>query len=207
MGGIRASLYNFGILFASLYPLFIVCFLVVASIFNFKLNGIIYLGGIIATIGFCLLVGGLNLFPNRAFNGPITCDLLSLTSTNYTGPNTQAAVCWFTFAYLMWPMMPPAQSQGLVNPMILIFTLFGTIINSVFQYTRKCSDEVGIFMGIVIGLFFGTIWFWMWFAFNRKDLLFFNELVSSNAVCSRPNKQTFKCSVYKGGELLSSTTL
>ena len=62
-------------------------------------------------------------------------------------------------------------------------------------------------MGIFIGLFFGTIWFWMWFAFNRKDLLFFNELVSNNAICSRPNKQTFKCSVYKGGELLSSTTL
>jgi hypothetical protein len=103
-------------------------------------------------------------------------------------------------------MLPPAQSKGLVNPMVLIVTLFGAVLNSVFQYTKQCSDEVGIFMGIIIGLFIGTAWFWIWYAANRQDLLFFNELVSSNAICSRPSKQTFKCSVFKNGELLTTTT-
>lgn len=203
---IRTSIEQLGILSASIYPLFIVWFLLIASIFNFKLNGVVYLGGILLTIGFCLLVASLNLFPPRNLDGPITCDLLSITSTDYVGPNTQSAICWFTFAYLTWPMLPPAQSKGLVNPMVLIITLFGAVLNSVFQYTKKCSDEVGIFMGIVIGLFAGTMWFWIWYAANRQDLLFFNELVSSNAICSRPTKQTFKCSVFKNGELLTTTT-
>ena len=84
---IRSSIEQLGILTASLYPLFIIWFLVIASIFNFKLNGIVYLGGIVLTIGFCLLVSTLNLFPNRNLDGPITCDLLSITSNDYVGPN------------------------------------------------------------------------------------------------------------------------
>ena len=37
-----------------------------------------------------------------------------------------------------------------------------------------------------------------------KEFLYFNELGSNNVVCKRPSEQTFKCSVYKNGELISS---
>ena len=30
------------------------------------------------------------------------------------------------------------------------------------------------------------------------------ELQSNNIICARPSKQTFKCSVYKNGQLISS---
>ena len=49
--------------------------------------------------------------------------------------------------------------------------------------------------------------------FNNVDLetyeylsryLFFNEMSSTSEVCSMPKKQTFKCSVYKNGQLLST---
>ena len=35
----------------------------------------------------------------------------------------------------------------------------------------------------------------------------FNELDSNKVMCSRPSKQTFKCSVYKHGELITSNTV
>ena len=40
---------------------------------------------------------------------------------------------------------------------------------------------------------------------NLNKYLFFNELSSNKDVCSMPSKQTFKCSVYKNGELLATT--
>jgi hypothetical protein len=37
------------------------------------------------------------------------------------------------------------------------------------------------------------------------DYLIFNEVSSTKEVCTVPKKQTFKCSVYKNGELVGST--
>ena len=39
------------------------------------------------------------------------------------------------------------------------------------------------------------------------SLLYFDELLSNKVACSRPSKQSFKCSVYKGGELISSNVV
>ena len=35
-----------------------------------------------------------------------------------------------------------------------------------------------------------------------ESLLFFNDLTSNNVVCKRPTNQTFKCSVYKNGQVI-----
>ena len=34
------------------------------------------------------------------------------------------------------------------------------------------------------------------------DLLFFNVESTNNVICSRPKQQTFKCRLYKNGELI-----
>ena len=39
---------------------------------------------------------------------------------------------------------------------------------------------------------------------NSSKYLFLNETQSNKDVCSMPKKQTFKCSVYKNGELIGS---
>ena len=38
----------------------------------------------------------------------------------------------------------------------------------------------------------------------KSSLLYFDEFISNNVVCSRPTEQTFRCSVYKNGELISN---
>jgi hypothetical protein len=42
------------------------------------------------------------------------------------------------------------------------------------------------------------------YAGGSGKFLFFNETSNNTQVCSMPKKQTFKCAVYKNGELLSN---
>ena len=39
---------------------------------------------------------------------------------------------------------------------------------------------------------------------GNDSLLYYDEYVSDKVACSRPEKQTFKCAVYKNGELLKT---
>ena len=39
---------------------------------------------------------------------------------------------------------------------------------------------------------------------GSSKFLFFNEQISNNETCSQPSTQTFKCKVYKDGELVGS---
>jgi len=39
-----------------------------------------------------------------------------------------------------------------------------------------------------------------------SNLLFFNDYSSNKEICTMPKKQTFKCAVYKNGELIGSST-
>lgn len=207
MAGILASFSNIGILIASLYPAFIVSFLVLASIFNFNLTGIVYLTGIIATLVACWLVAMLGIVGERPPGSAASCDLFSAFSTNMKGPSFPAAVSWFSFIYLLLPMIPPARPNGLLNPMVIASTAFFALINMFYQFQHKCANSTGLLLGMVIGLAFGTGWFFLWWGSGHKDLLFYNELVSNNVICSRPAKQTFKCQVYRGGEIISSTVV
>ena len=207
MSGILANFSNLGVLVGALYPVFIVCFLVLASIFNLKLTGVVYLGGIVLTLVICFLIAQIGAISPRPPNVPISCDLFNIGNNNYMGPSTQAAISWFTFIYLLWPMIPPAQPNGLINPMVIAATSFFAVINGIFQYMNECANISGILLGAAIGLLIGSGWFWLWWGTGHHDLLFYNELISNNAICSRPAKQTFKCEVWRGGELISQSTV
>lgn len=205
--GNLTTIRNLFTIIGSLYPIFIISFLLLASIFNLKLTGIVYLGGIVATVFICYLVAQTEIIGERPTTAPVSCDFLNIMSHDYKGPSTQAAISWFTFIYLLWPMIPPAHEGGMLNPLIFTFTLLFAFINSAFQYEHGCANPTGIILGIVIGLLMGTLWFFLWWGTNHHDLLFYNELVSNNAICKRPSKQTFQCEVWKGGELISSSTV
>lgn len=209
MAGIFTSFSNIGILVGSLYPYFIVCFLVLASIFNQKLNGLVYLGGIVTTAFICYLISftGVAGKNGRLPNAALTCDFFNLFNNQQLGPSALVATSWFTFIYLLIPMLPPVQPNGLINPMVVILTAFFAIVSSIFQIRNNCNSMTGILLGGIIGLIMGVCWFFLWWSTNHHDLLFYNEIVSNNAVCSRPQKQSFKCEVWKGGELISQSTV
>jgi len=49
----------------------------------------------------------------------------------------------------------------------------------------------------------GALWAFIFLKNKFTSLLYFNTM-GEKSICDRPAKQTFQCSVYKNGELISS---
>lgn len=202
MAGINATFTNLLELTGSLYPLFIICFLVIASIFNSNiLKAVTYLTGIVLCFVIWILVGKLfnKPMPNTA---SLTCNLLSIPG-NYSIPNLPIMISFFTFAYLIIPMI----ESSMINPSVIANLTILSTINVFYQLNNSCTNSIGVVISIIFGLLIGIFWFVLFWSSGKRDLLFYNELMSNNVVCSRPKKQTFKCSVYKNGEIISSNVV
>lgn len=199
MAGINATFTNLLELIGSLYPLFIISFLVIASLFNFNiLKGITYLSGIVLCFTTWILVGKL-FNKNRPDSASLTCNLLSIPG-NYLIPNLPIMISFFTLSYLIIPMI----ESSMINPAVIASLTVLSSINVFYQLNNSCTDNIGVLISVIIGLLLGSFWFILFWVSGKRDLLFYNELMSNNVVCSRPKKQTFKCNVYKNGEIISS---
>lgn len=75
------------------------------------------------------------------------------------------------------------------------------------KITNGCiSSSVNIIGEVVAGGGLGAAISSLIYSSPISNYLFTNEVSSNKEVCSMPSKQTFKCSVYKNGELLTTTT-
>jgi len=203
MAGVSGSIFNIAELIVTLYPGFIIMFLLIVSLFNYTLiKGVIYFCGIMLCHIIWILLA--RLFPNNERNpeAPITCDLINFPSLNYDMPNRPTIITTFSLVYLLLPMFN--NTDLLFNPIIIWVLSILTIGNMYYQWSKKCSSLLSILFGLIIGVKIGFLWFLLFWAAGKKDMLFYNELASNNLVCNRPSKQTFKCSVYKNGEIISS---
>ena len=196
MAGINATIFNIAELMVTLYPAFIIMFLLIVSIFNQTIvKGVIYFSGIMLCHIVWLLLA--RLFPSN--------DLINFPSLNYSIPNRPAMLTCFTLIYLLLPMLN--NMTMLFNPVVIIVLSLFTVLNMLYQYKNKCSGMLGVLLGAIIGIKLGLLWFIIFWSAGKKDLLFYNELASNNVVCSKPSRQTFKCSVYKNGEVISSSVV
>ena len=73
-----------------------------------------------------------------------------------------------------------------------------------FQLFPLCTRKGGILSGAVFGILYSMICYNGILAAGGNKLLYFNTVSSNNVYCSRPKKQTFKCYVYKNGEIVSA---
>jgi hypothetical protein len=94
-----------------------------------------------------------------------------------------------------------------MNYAVLAFLLTLLGIDFITKVQNKCTTYAGSALGGLVGFLFGTIWYVLFHAMGFDSLLYFDELRSDNVICSRPTKQTFKCSVYKNGEIISSNVV
>ena len=60
-----------------------------------------------------------------------------------------------------------------------------------------------IFIDLLAGMSFGVLITSIMYATGNGKYMFFNETSSDKEICSMPKKQTFKCAVYKNGELVN----
>lgn len=199
MAGMELTLTNVMNFFSSISPLLLGFCIVLISIINQNIKGIIYLGGV-------LLASVINLFianmikSIRSPEASPTCSLIDFPFVNnvYNSPAFNSVFIAFTLAYLLLPMIYNNQ----MNYILAIFLISLFFLDAFTKFMKKCVNVSGILLGGLFGLLFGGIWFTIFYASGNEHLLFFNEMSSNNVVCERPKKQKFKCAVYKNGTLL-----
>lgn len=185
--------------FSIFAPLFLGTFLVLVSVFNQNIKGLVYLGGVLiaSVINYAVSMGiGSEPIPSE---GTI-CNLMEVPfiPNRYNVPNYNSMFIAFTLMYLLLPML----SNNQIN-----FWMVGTIVSifAIDAYVKlqySCTVPRGITIGGIVGAALGAVWYFL-LKFNKfESLLFFNDLTSNNVVCNRPKNQTFKCSVYKNGQVL-----
>jgi len=162
---------------------------------NFK--GFIFLGYL---LGVCLIrnyVYMLNGAPEMP-SGNSICS--SIQYSKYGNPTFSAFVFAFTIMYISFPMF----SNGEVN-----FWIFGGLLAYFFldmfiKVYKKCVVKTGdLFLNVLLGLASSALIVTLMYAGGSSKFLFFNETSSTKEVCSVAKNQTFKCSLYRNGELIS----
>ncbi len=216
MGGMDLTMTNLFQFFAAVSPLMLGFFMVMISIFNQDLKGIVYLAGILITLLInCFLLktigsNGKDKEGNR-INGPDGkplpfpseyCNLINLPFglSQYNSPALNSVFIAFTIAYLFIPMIINKQmNYAIVFTMLSLF-----IIDGVTKVINHCTTWGGVIIGLISGFLFGTIWYFIFHAAGYDSLVYFDETVSNKVYCARPKKQTFKCAVYKNGEVIKT---
>lgn len=194
---------NMAQLFSLISPFLLGFFIFMSSLFNLNIKGIIYLGGIlIAALINAFLMGTIKeQLPDPT---SIACGLVNTDYWKFYGtPSPSGVFISFTIAYLVLPLYYNDQ----MNYVLLISLLALLFIDIIAKTYNGCTSYIGAALGCLVGFILGAAWYSLFKAAGYESLVYFNEMNSNKVMCSRPSKQTFKCSVYKHGELLSSNTV
>ena len=185
---------------STLSPTLITFFLVMLSLFNLNMKGIVYLMGVLLASIICYMFGP--LFSDESGSpAPAMCNLIEIPFwTQFKNPSSSAVHLAFTFAYLSLPMFYNNQINAYL--MTTLILLIG--IDGITKINNNCTNTTGVFVGIMIGLVLGTIWYSLLAMSNLEQLLFFDDFNSNKQQCSVPGKQTFKCRNTRSGEIITT---
>jgi len=186
--------------FSLISPTLLIFFLFMSSLFNQNLKGLVFISGVlicsVLNIMFMNLIGSA-----RDENESFSCSLFDIPGVSqFNSPYPSTLIIAFTIAYLVLPM----KYNNQMNYAVLAFLLIILGIDFITKVQNKCTTYAGSALGGLVGFLFGALWYILFHAMGFDSLLYFDELRSDNVMCSRPTKQTFKCSVYKNGEIISS---
>ena len=190
-------------MFATLAPFLLGFFLVMASVFAQNIKGLVYIGGVliasILNIPIMHLIGS-HLDPEA----PLKCqvfDLTNLVVSGYNAPSPSTLFVAFTSAYLVLPMI----FNGQMNYAILVTLLALLCLDMVTKVMSRCTTPAGAIMGAMVGVVFAMGWYGIFESLGLSELMYFNEINSNRIMCKKPSKSTFKCAVYKNGQLVSTS--
>jgi hypothetical protein len=162
---------------------------------NFK--GLIYLGFL---IGCCFLRSYVYMVSgaDSIVNDKTICT--SVQYSKYGNPTFSAFVFAFTLMYVFYPMF----ANGSINFWIFTLLIAYFIMDIFIKLYKKCVIKVSdLFLNILLGATSAALIVTMMYAGGSGKYLFFNEMSSDKQVCYKPSNQTFKCSLYKDGTIIS----
>lgn len=188
------------VVFLSFYSPIILCIVMLSLSFiyqNFK--GFIYLAfllGVVLLRNFIYLFSGAQPLKN---DGTICT---SIQYTKYGNPSFSSFVFAFTLMYLSLPMF----SNGAPNFWIFSGLIVYFCVDIFIKIYKKCVIKTSdLIINVLLGLASSALIVSLMYVGGSSHYLFFNEVASNKVLCSVPKKQTFKCQVYKNGELIGST--
>ena len=128
-------------------PLLLAFFLVIASLFNQDVKGLVYLGGVLLGSIIWFMAAKMSGQPTDEdiTNSADSCNILDLPYGlgTYTNPNYSSYFIAFTMAYLVLPMYFNDQ----INWAIFIFLLVLFFADAYSNVVKRCTSSVGTFFG------------------------------------------------------------
>ena len=194
--GIPKNVIEFLVFFSPIF--FAIIILGMSFIFQ-NIKGFIYLGFLLGITYFreiLYYMSGANKFQTQ--NN--VCTMVKYSDYDNGGYNIFISA--FSAFYLCTPMVfyNELNYMALGGLLVYILTICGVLTNS------KCIDGSMAIINVIFGGIAAIMIVTLMYAGGSGKYLFFNELSSNKEVCSMPSSQTFKCSVYKNGELIGSST-
>jgi hypothetical protein len=192
--------YNLAVLLTFYSPIIVAISVFSLSFIFQNFKGIIYLLWLVIftwfrSLGYELSGGA----PNVSSPG----DLCSMVQYSKFGNSTFSMFfIAFTMAYICGPMILNKD----VNYWVLSGFLFYLLLDIGIRVNMGCTKYTYVLLDTVLGLVAGIIALTAMYGTKMYNYIFFNESSSTKDMCSMPSKQTFKCKLYKNGELVGSTT-
>ena len=183
-----------------LSPVILASFLLLLSLFNQNIKGLVYLGGLLMSLAAAVPLRNMIQHPVSLKASPL-CSLGPLEGvTGYDVPPLSSVAISFTFMYLFLPMKSSHQmNYGLITGLAALFA------TDAFTKVRfECTPPLGPLVGAGFGAASALLWYTAFHASGYPSLLYFDEVGSNRVFCKKPSKQSFKCQVYKNGELVAA---
>lgn len=131
------------------------------------------------------------------YNDNTVCTMVKYS--DYGNSYISIFVIAYTFMYLCSPMF----YNNSINYMVLSLLILYLVISiGIFFYRNCIKSTTDVFINVLFGAFMGTLIPIFFYMGGSSKYLFFNEMSNGKDVCTMPSKQTFKCNVYKNGQII-----
>jgi len=187
------------IVFLSFYSPIILAASITSLSFTFQnFKGFIYLGFL---LGVCIVR---NYIYELNGGQPLVFDKTLCTAIQFSkfgNSSFSSFVFAFTMAYLFIPMFTNGGPNFWIFSSILVYFFLDLYI----KLYKKCLTSMGdLFINVLLGVASSAVIVSLMYAGGSGKYLFFNEISSDKEICYQPKNQTFKCSVYKNGEIIAN---
>jgi len=125
----------------------------------------------------------------------------SIQYSKYGNPSFSSFIIAFTIAYLSVPMFLNETANMWIFTALVCYLFIDIYIK---MYEKCIVYTSDLFLNICAGIFCGYLVVSLMSWGGSSKYLFFNEQSSNKEICTQPSTQTFKCKVYKDGELVGS---
>ena len=198
--GAATNIVNYFKFLSFIFPHALVSFFVILSLFNQNLKVIFYIFGLIVmNIIIDISQHSGYKFFNKNSNYHEVCTIFKTGVSLIDSPAYSVSSIAYTFAYLVFAMV----YSGIFNISVIVGFFLALLFVIFTQIYYGCLQSVGAVMGLFVGIFMGIITGFIT-GFINRDYLYFSEYISDKVACSIPQKQTFRCNVYKNGEIINS---